>query len=96
MCAVIIMQLEWENILSYILTFLYSIAHYIGIWIIGGLNFIIPQIVIPETLADPIGFLALLTGFLFLMQVARKLAWIIVIVGWVLIIVRIILVTFGY
>jgi hypothetical protein len=47
-------------------------------------------------LADPIGFLVLLTVFVVLAQAARKIAWYILIVGWVLIVIRLIMAFFGY
>lgn len=77
---------------SRLLEFLYSIAHYIGVGIVEILNTIIPNVPMPEGLIDPIGFLALLTIFLVVAQIARKLAWIVVVAGWVLILARIALV----
>lgn len=84
-----------ESFLNEALTFIYSIAHYIGTWVLQIIRSILPSIDFPQSLADPIGFLAVLTIFLFLVQVAKKTVWIIVIVGWVLIIIRIILVITG-
>ncbi|MDD8016853.1 MAG: hypothetical protein PHP42_00620 [Bacteroidota bacterium] len=81
----------WKNILSQVLTFLYSIAHYIGVVIVYLVNVILPKIQVPGDLVDPIGFLAIITIFLFLTQVAKNIATIIVAVGWILIVVRIVL-----
>ncbi len=89
-------DMPWKEIASSILTFLYSIAHYAGQLVVYLLGQVLPAARVPADLVDPIGYLALLTAFLILVQVARKLAWIIVIVGWVLILVRIALGFAGY
>ena len=75
-----------------LLAFLYSLGHLIGQGIVELIHKIIPSLPFPTELVDPIGILALLTIFLVLVSLARKLAWILVIVGWVLIVVRIVLV----
>lgn len=90
------LDLPWKEILSGILTYLYSIAHYVGQFIVYLLGRVLPAAKVPFDLVDPIGYLALLTAFLVLVQVAKKIAWILVIVAWVLIIVRISLGFFGY
>jgi hypothetical protein len=92
----VILDLPWKDILSALLTFLYSIAHYVGTLVVYLLGRVLPAAKVPTDLVDPIGYLALLTAFLILVQVARKLAWIIVLVGWVLILIRIALGVFGY
>ncbi len=81
----------WKNIISQVLTFLYSIAHYVGMVMVYVVNLILPKVQIPADLVDPIGFLAIITAFLFLTQVAKNIATIIVVVGWILIILRILL-----
>lgn len=91
----VLLDLPWKTILSQALTFLYSIAHYVGLLIVYVLGLILPTAKVPDDLADPIGYLALLTAFIILAQVAKKVAWILVIVGWGLIIVRIILAMAG-
>jgi len=91
-----IIDLPWKDILSAVLTFLYSIAHYIGMLVIYLLGRILPATKVPTDLVDPLGYLALLTAFLILVQVAKKIAWIIVLAGWALILVRIVLGLFGY
>jgi hypothetical protein len=92
----VILDLPWKEILSTLLTFLYSIAHYVGMLFVYLLGRVLPAAKVPTDLVDPLGYLALLTAFLILVQVARKLAWIIVLVGWVLILIRIALGVFGY
>jgi len=81
-----------KEVFSEILTFVYSIAHLIGSLVGKVIGFIFPDIEIPENIIDSIGFLAVLTVFLILVQAAKKIAWIIVIVGWVLILIRILMI----
>lgn len=81
-----------NGIVNKILTFLYTIGHQIGVGFVKFFNLILPNIRIPETLIDPIGVLALLTLFCILFQAARKIAWIVLIIGWILIVVRLILI----
>jgi hypothetical protein len=89
-------DIPWKDILSAILTFLYSIAHYVGMLVVYLLGRVLPTAKVPVDLIDPIGYLALLTAFLILVQVARKLAWILVLIGWILILVRIFISLFGF
>jgi len=49
-----------------------------------------PAVTLPLEIVDSVGFLALITAFLVLAEVARKLAWIVLSVGWVLIVTRIV------
>ncbi len=91
-----IIDLPWKDILSALLTFLYSIAHYVGMLVVYLLGRILPTAKVPTDLIDPLGYLALLTAFLILVQVAKKIAWIIVLAAWALILVRIVLGLFGY
>ena len=90
------LDVPWKEILSGLLTYLYSIAHYVGMFVVYLLGRVLPTARVPTDLVDPIGYLALLTAFLILVQVAKKIAWILVIVAWVLIIVRITMGVFGY
>ena len=91
-----IVEIPWKEILSSLLTFLYSIAHYVGMFVVYLLGRILPTAKVPADLVDPIGYLALLTAFLVLVQVAKKIAWIIVIAGWALILVRVVLGLFSF
>lgn len=90
------LDVPWKEILSALLTYLYSIAHYVGMFVVYLLGRVLPTARVPGDLVDPIGYLALLTAFLILVQVAKKIAWILVIVAWVLIIVRIGMGLFGF
>ncbi len=90
------LDLPWKEIVSGLLTYLYSIAHYVGMVIVYLLGRVLPAAKVPTDLVDPIGYLALLTAFLILVSVAKKIAWILVVVAWALIVVRIALGFFGY
>jgi hypothetical protein len=81
-------------ILHKILTFIYFLAHQIGLWIIKIVQSIFPSTTFPESLIDPIGFLIILTLFMFLVGVAKKIAWIIVCIGWILLFIRILMIIF--
>lgn len=83
------------DIVNQALTFIYSIAHYIGQGIVEVLRTILPSLESLEKIVDPIGFLALLTIFIILVTVVRKVAWAIIVIGWLLIGVRISLVLLG-
>jgi hypothetical protein len=78
-----------------LLQFIYTLAHAAGNGIVNLVQRIVPQAKIPVDLVDPIGFLAVLTVFVLLTGLARKIAWIIVIAGWVLIGVRVVLAILG-
>jgi hypothetical protein len=71
------------------LAFIYKLAHFLGQLLVGLIRPALAPNEIPQQLVDPIGFLALLTLFLALAEVARRLAWIIVLVGWILIVTRV-------
>lgn len=79
----------YKDVLTKILGFFYTIAHLIGQGIIDILHLIIPSLIIPKTLIDPIGVLALLTAFLTLAEFAKRVTWIVIVVGWLLIAARI-------
>jgi len=81
---------------EYLLTFIYSMAHFFGYAVVRVIDQILPNVNFGSDLIDPIGYLVILTLFLFLVQVAKKIAWVVVIVGWVLILIRLILAIFGY
>ncbi len=85
------MSFSARDILIQLLTFVSSGAHYLGALLAGLLNHLLPKVQIPADLIDPLGYLLVLTLFLVLVQVARKLATIVVMVGWVLMIVRIVM-----
>lgn len=83
-------------ILHNILTFIYFLAHQIGLGIIKGVQSIFSGIVFPDSIIDPLGFLVILTLFMFLVgvDVARKIVWIVVCAAWILLFVRILMIIF--
>jgi len=81
-----------EGFVDQVLAFIYTSAHWLGGIIVNLLERIVP-LQNPENLVDPIGYLALLTIFLIVAEVAKKITWLVVIVGWILIVVRIIMET---
>jgi hypothetical protein len=89
-------EIPWRDIVNAVLAFLYSLAHYVGMLVVYLLGRVLPTARVPVDLIDPIGYLAILTVFLVLVQVAKKVAWIIVIAGWVLIAVRLFLGVAGF
>ena len=88
-------EFDWKSILDYVLNFVYSFAHLVGIAVLALLRTLLPSVPIPDELVDPIGFLAIITAFLILVNAAKKIAWIIVFVGWGLLIIRVVLVMLG-
>ena len=83
-----------KEFVSELLTFNYSIAHYLGTFVIYIFGLVIPQYNLHKDLADPLGFLAVITGFLILYKVAQKVAWGILIVGWIFAAIRVLIVLF--
>jgi len=81
-----------RDILTQVFSFLYTIAHGIGLLVVKAIQAIIPEADVLNSLIDPIGVLALLTIFLAIYELAKKITWIIVIVGWALIVIKIVLV----
>jgi hypothetical protein len=82
------------DLLTQLLGFLYSIARYIGLGIVRLIQYILPSVTTLDALAEPIGFLALLTAFVILTSAARRIALIILVAGWALILIRILLMAF--
>jgi hypothetical protein len=82
------------DLLTQILGFLSTIARFIGLGIVQVIHYILPSVVNIETLAEPIGYLALLTIFVILTSAARKVALVILVAGWLLILIRIVLMAF--
>lgn len=79
-----------EGWLDQLLAFIYTSAHWIGGLIVNFLQDFFP-LQEPEKLVDPVGYLVLLTLFLIVAEIAKKIVWLVVVVGWLLIIVRIVL-----
>ena len=86
--------MQKTDLLTQIFGFLSTIAHYIGVGVIQLILKIIPSAKGLVAIADPIGYLALLTIFVVLTSAARKVALIIVLIGWGLILVRVLLMAF--
>ena len=82
-----------ESAVNQALTYIDSVATYLGQGVLYVLNLITNDRV-SDNLEKPIGYLAFITLILLLfglLDFARKIIWIGIIVGWVLLIVRIIL-----
>jgi len=84
-----------QDTLTQIMAFAHSIAHYLGTWIVALVQKILPMTKELSTLADPIGYLAILSVFVIVTATAKKVAIAILLVGWVLIILRIVLMALG-
>jgi len=79
------------------LTYIDSIANYLGQGVLYLLNLVTGDRV-SNTLQKPIGYLAFITLLLILfglLDVARRIIWVGIIVGWALLIVRVILDAFN-
>jgi hypothetical protein len=83
-----------NGILHKILTFIYFLAHQIGSGIIRVIQPLFPRNIFPDNIVDPLGFLIILTVFMFLVGVAKKIAWIIICVAWILLFIRILIIIF--
>jgi len=85
-----------NEILHSILTFIYFLAHQIGLGIIKFLQSVIPSIAFPDSIIDPLGFLVILTMFMFLVgvELGKKIAWIIVCAAWILLLIRVLMIIF--
>ena len=79
-----------RELLDQVLTFLYSLAHLLGGLVAQGIEAILNRS-LPADLTDPLGFLVIITIFLIITEVAKKIAWIVIALGWILIILRIVL-----
>lgn len=85
-----------NEILHNILTFIYFLAHQIGLGIFKALQSIFAGTIFPESIIDPLGLLAILTLFMFLVSVdvLKKIVWIVVCVAWILLLIRILMIIF--
>jgi len=82
------------DLLTQIFGFLSTFARFIGQAVVGLVQYILPSVKTLDALAEPIGYLALLTLFVILVSAARRVALIILIAGWALIFVRLLLMAF--
>ncbi|MDD8013365.1 MAG: hypothetical protein PHX05_07815 [Acidobacteriota bacterium] len=85
-----------SEILHNILTFIYFLAHQSGVWIIKVIQAVFPSAAFLDNLADPLGFLVILTVFMLLVgvDVTRKIVWIVVCAAWILLFIRILMIIF--
>lgn len=78
-----------------LLTFIQSTAELVGKGLVQLLNLVLPEgREVGPDLVQPVGYLGLITLILLLfgiLEAARKVIWIAVVVGWVLLVVRIVL-----
>lgn len=82
------------DILTLVFGFIYTIGYFIGdraVWIIE----IISGKIIPTEITNTIAMLVILTIFLSLVDIAKKMVWIVVTIAWVLIILRIVMLMIG-
>ena len=84
-----------QNFWHHLFTFIYTVAHQLGLWMVKGILLIFPGMAFPEQLVDPLGYLVILTGFAILLSLFKKLAWIVLTIGWVLMIIRIVMAMLG-
>jgi hypothetical protein len=82
------------DLLTQILGFLSTIARFVGMGIVQLVQYILPSVKDLSTLAEPIGYLCLLTIFVILTSAARKVALVILLAGWALILIRLLLMAF--
>ncbi len=83
-------------LLHHILTFIYYLAHQIGLGIFKVVQTVFSGTVFPESIIDPLGFLAILTLFMFLvsMDALKKIVWVVVGAAWILLLIRILMIIF--
>jgi len=89
-----LIALPLKELVSELLIFTYSLAHYTGSLVIYVFGLAVPQYSLHKDLADPIGFLAVITGFLVLYKIAQKVAWGVLLVAWVFAAIRVLIVLF--
>ena len=83
-----------ETLVENVLSFIYTIGHWIGAKIVELIQYI-SGVIIPPSLVDAIGMLVILTIFLAIAEVAKKAIWIVVAIGWVFIVIRILMLMLG-
>lgn len=83
-----------EGLADQLLTFIHTLADWVGYFFVEYvLKNLLPvdNPAVLDPLGGPIGYMLLLTVFLIIAEVAKKIAWIVVVVGWILIVIRIVL-----
>jgi hypothetical protein len=84
-----------QDVLTQLMAFIYSIAHYLGVAVVALIQKILPMAKALGALVDPIGYLAILSIFVVITTTVKKVAVIILVVGWVLIAIRVVLMALG-
>jgi hypothetical protein len=82
------------DLLTQLLGFLYSGARYLGLGIAQIIKYMLPSVTGLDVLAEPLGFMALLTLFVILTSTVRKVAIFVLIAGWGLLLIRLLLMAF--
>ncbi|MGA2614419.1 MAG: hypothetical protein ABSG38_13365 [Spirochaetia bacterium] len=82
------------DLLTQIFGFLSTFARFVGQAVVDLIHYILPSVKALDTLAEPIGYLALLTLFVILVSAARRVALVILVAGWALIFIRLLLMAF--
>jgi hypothetical protein len=82
------------DLLTQLFGFLYSGARYLGLGIAQIIKYMLPSVTGLDVLAEPLGFMALLTLFVILTSTVRKVALIVLIAGWGLLLIRLLLMAF--
>jgi hypothetical protein len=83
-----------DTVLHNVLTFIYFLAHLLGTGIVKVLQSILPRVLFPGSIADALGFVIVLTLFVFLVSLSKRLAWIVISICWILLLIRILMVIF--
>ncbi len=84
-----------KDVISMLMQFLQTAADATGNFFSTSIHTILPHVVLPQSLVSTLGLLTVLSVLLGLAEVAKKVVWIIVIVGWILVIARITLIALG-
>jgi len=83
-----------ETLLENVLSFIYTIRHWIGEKVVLLIQYV-SGVIIPPSIVDAIGMLVILTIFLAIAEFAKKAIWIVVVIGWIFIIIRIFMLMIG-
>ncbi len=83
-----------ETILENLLTFIYTLGHWLGEKLVELIQYV-SGLKLGQEIVDAIGMLVILTIFLAIAEVAKKAIWIVIAIGWVLIIIRILMLMIG-
>ncbi len=83
-----------ETFIESVLSFIYTIGHWLGAKIVELIQYI-SGVIIPPGIVDAIGMLVILTIFLGIAEIAKKAIWIVVAIGWVFIIIRLLMLMIG-